>query len=80
MNIAGATPKDTISDKESMCIPNPHSSSLFIFLATHPSTESKITAININLADKTRSPMEAIMMDKKPEDAFAIENISAMDV
>ena len=43
----GATPKDTISAKESIFLPKPNGSSRLSFLETHPSTESKTTAISI---------------------------------
>jgi len=79
-SIPGATPKDIMSDKESTFFPKSNSSSLFVFLATQPSNASNITAINMNLAASTKLPVVTITIDKNPEDAFARETISAMDV
>jgi hypothetical protein len=79
-SIAGATPNEIISDKESIFFPNPHSSSLFNFLATQPSIASKITASNINLAASKKLPIDIITIDRNPEDALAIETKSAIDV
>ena len=44
----GATPKDTISAKESIFLPKPNLSSRSSFLETHPSTESKTTATSMH--------------------------------
>ena len=38
---AGATPNETMSDRESIFLPNSYTSILLVFRATHPSTESK---------------------------------------
>jgi hypothetical protein len=50
-SIPGATPKDTRSDKESIFLPNPYSSVLPTLLATQPSTESKMIAKIIAIAE-----------------------------
>lgn len=47
---AGATPKDTMSDKESIFFPNSYLSTLLLFLATHPSVESNIKDNIIKIA------------------------------
>ena len=65
-NTAGATPKDTTSDKESIFFPNPNESSLLAFLATQPSTESNMIANIINNADNSKLLLIELNIDKKP--------------
>ena len=43
-SMAGANPKDTASDNESMFFPKSESFAWFSFLATHPSVQSNIMA------------------------------------
>ena len=49
-NAAGATPKETVSDRESIFFPNHKLSCLLVFRATQPSTESNMSANIMNIA------------------------------
>ena len=75
-NIAGAIPKDTMSDSESMFFPNPYSSFLFIFLAIQPSLESNMIAIIIKIADRLKLLFIELIMDKNPELKFNKDTMS----
>lgn len=69
-NIAGATPKDIMSDSESIFLPNPYSSFLLVFRATHPSIESNINENIINIAARRKLWFIDSNIDMNPELIF----------
>lgn len=75
-NAAGATPKDTASDNESIFFPNPNESFLSSLRATQPSTESNMIANIINRAASLKSWFIALTIDKKPQLIFDNDIIS----
>ncbi len=75
-NTAGATPKDTASDKESIFFPNPNESFLSSLRATQPSTESNMIANIINRAASLKSWFIELIIDKKPQLIFNNDIIS----
>ena len=70
INIAGATPNETISDNESIFLPKPNSSCLLVFRATQPSAESNIIAIIIRTAASSKFELIELIIDKNPELIF----------
>ena len=72
--IEGATPKLTISARESNCLPN--SEYDFNSLATMPSIKSKIPAIIISHTENPGLPRNAKKMAKHPHKRFS--NVMAL--
>ena len=75
-NIAGATPNEMTSDRESMFFPNPQSSCLFVFRATQPSIESNMIAIIIRIADSSKLWFIELIIAKNPELIFNSDMMS----
>ena len=74
----GATPKDTISAKESIFLPKPNLSSRLSFLETHPSTESKTTATSMHNDAYVKWLPITIKIAKNPNTKFNIEMTSGI--
>ena len=75
-NTAGATPNETMSDKESMFFPNPKSSCLFVFLATQPSHESNMIATIIRTGASSKLFSMELMIARNPELIFINDMMS----
>ncbi len=75
-NTAGATPKDTTSESESMFFPNSNSSILLVLREIHPSIESKSSENIIKILANRKSCLMDIIIDRTPEAMFINETKS----
>jgi hypothetical protein len=75
-NIAGATPNEMASDRESIFFPNPKSSCLFVLRATQPSIESNMIAMIIRIAASSKFLFIEHIIAKNPEHIFSNDMMS----